>query len=160
MKKILYFAYGSNMFLPRIQFRLPNVKKVGTHKLYGWKLMFNVESFAGGSNYLNIVPATPEEFVEGVLYDVDEHGYKTLDGYEALYYKYYFDINADTLGCVYICTGKMHLATFYIPDWWYVNVCESGARDNGLIKTADYFASLLENINFDKKTRPRSFKNY
>lgn len=160
MKRVLYFAYGSNMNRYRIEARLRNAKNAGTYKLYGYKLIFNAQSFVAPHNYANIIKSTPEDFVEGVLYDITAHQFKILDGYEQLYDRYFFEINANTLGCVYICTDEFNISQKYIPDELYMNVCIQGARQNNLDHTAALLLNLKEQINFNRKVRPKNFYNY
>lgn len=160
MKRVLYFAYGSNMNRYRIEARLRNAINVGVYKLYGYKLLFNAQSFVAPQNYANIVKARPEDFVEGVLYDITERQFKVLDGYEQLYDRHFFDIDANTLGCVYICTNEINIKQIYTPDEWYMDICIDGARQNELDHTAGILLNLKEQINFKRLTRPKNFFNY
>lgn len=160
MKKVLYFAYGSNMSTAQINWRLNNPKNVGTHVLKGWKLAFNAESPFGCHNFANIVKGSPDDFVEGVLYDITHAEFKTLDCYEGLYERYYFDIDADTLGCVYICTDKKNIDTYYNPEEYYIDKCITGAKENNLTHTANYLTALKNRINFTTHRRSKSFKDF
>ncbi len=162
MKKVLYFAYGSNMNKDRLDNRLDWLGKfanVGTHTLKGWKLVFNAVSRQDTTCYLNIVKGTATDFVEGVLYDITEEQFKHLDHFEQLYYKYYFDIDKDTLGCVYICTDMADIGQRYTPQRHYLNICIQGAYDNKLQHTAHYLEELVDRIDFTKAFR-HTFKDY
>lgn len=159
MKKVLYFAYGSNMFSGRIEFRITNPIKAGTHKLYGWKLKFNAESDYGCQSYANIVKGTKTDFVEGVLYDLTHAQYRILDQFEGLYERMYFDIDSKTLGCAYVCrkdaTGNM-----YQPDEYYFTRVLQGAIENGLDATTAHLINLKEQIDFGNLYRPKINNDY
>jgi gamma-glutamylcyclotransferase len=135
MKKILYFAYGSNMFYDRIFLRLGKVENCGVHKLRGYKLIFNAEASWGQISYANIIQTNNQkDYVEGVLYGLTPKQYNTLDLYEGLYNRFYFDINRDTLGCVYIYTKNV-VEPYYPPEDHYIKICLKGAIENNLTKT-------------------------
>ncbi len=80
MKK-LYFAYGSNLFLDKLELRAGKVGILGPHTMYGWKLAFN----AGRGNmcYANIIPTgNYEDYVDGMVYELTDHQLRMLDGFE------------------------------------------------------------------------------
>lgn len=100
MKKVLYFAYGSNLHIGRLIIRVGDVSVYSTYKLYGYKLTFDATNF--GCSYANITKTSYNDYVEGVLYELTPAQFSELDRYEALYDKYFFDVTKNTLGCVYI----------------------------------------------------------
>ena len=159
MKKVLYFSFGSNMYSGRIEFRLANPIKVRTYKLKGWKLMFNAESEYGCQCYANIVRGAKTDFVEGVLYDLTHAQYRVLDMHEGLYERQYFDIDSDTLGCVYVCPPK-NCGNTYIPDEYYLERCIQGAIENELDHTVAYLINLKEQIDFGSIYRRKVNNNY
>lgn len=163
MKKVLYFAYGSNMMFERLERRLSwmdPVIKTGTHKLYGWKLCFNAESNIGINNFANIIKGEATDFVEGVLYQITHRQFKHLDHIEGLYEREFFDIDANTLGCAYVCVDTELIGQKYTPEEEYINICLLGAVENNLEATIKYLWYLKQNINFNRSRREKSFKNY
>ncbi len=81
-QKVLYFAYGSNMHQPRLEQRVGKVKCIGTYKLPGYKLTFDVgtkfDCFAN-------VDREDGETCEGVIYEMTYRQLRELDYYEGLY---------------------------------------------------------------------------
>lgn len=145
MQKVLYFAYGSNMLYERIKIRCGKVKHCGTHKLYGYKLIFNAESTWGNISYANIIKTTSKkDFVEGVLYNLSHKDYRTLDMFEGLYERCYFIIDENTIGCTYVC--KNITAEPYSPaEDYYLKICLQGAKENNLTKTIKIIEDEISN---------------
>lgn len=142
LKNILYFAYGSNLSETRLEFRIGRqglVKKHSTYRLKGYKLIFNCYSFYTNAAFANIIKGTEDDYVDGVLYEINAYQLKELDFYEALYEKYFFDLPDGYLGCVYICT-KSHLLIEDLPTLDYLNVIIDGALEQHLY---DLYKQLL-----------------
>ena len=79
---IKYFAYGSNMDEKQIIKRGVIFTARQRAKLNGFKLVFNkVAQSNPEMGYANIIDS-PEDTVEGVLYEIDESGIARLDRYE------------------------------------------------------------------------------
>ncbi len=78
-----YFAYGSNMSLPRLQARLNTVEKLGVYQLKHHRLTFNMLS-KDGSGKCNVEPCNNGSDVWGVLFRIDPAEQATLDGFEGL----------------------------------------------------------------------------
>ncbi|QNI04860.1 gamma-glutamylcyclotransferase [Halomonas sp. SH5A2] len=79
---MLCFSYGSNMSTHRLMARIP-AHFVTTAKLPNYRLAFH--QYGGdGSGKCDIVPASEEEAVYGVIWEVALHHKPTLDGYENL----------------------------------------------------------------------------
>ena len=144
MKKVLYFAYGSNMLFERLNERvgfLGEIKVVGTYKLYGWRLVLNCGEEQFTETYANIVRANQNSYVEGVLYEISSRQFKLLDKYEGLYVREIFQCG-DELAAVYI--SYEHESPVK-PRLMYINILLAGASENGLNET---YKKLLE---FKKK---------
>lgn len=137
MKKIFYFAYGSNMWSTRIEARLNEmwidhkVKKIGNYVLDNYLLVldcarrFNMYSFA------NIIPQ-PGAKVEGVLYELCHEQMMRLDHYEALYERQYFDLPDGNLAYTYV--SKYSRADVK-PELYYINILIQGCLENNLVQT-------------------------
>ena len=117
-----YFAYGSNMYTPRMRERCPSARLVGTATLPGWRTVYDKPS-ADGSAKLNIRPSAGDE-VRGVVYEIADHERAALDAAEPRY------TPMDTAhGLAYVYEGEPALAP--AADW-YVAIVEAGARSHGL----------------------------
>jgi Gamma-glutamyl cyclotransferase, AIG2-like len=118
-----YFAYGSNMWLPRMHERCPSARALGTATLRGWRAVYDKPS-QDGSAKVNI-RRDAAGTVTGVRYEIDSSERPRLDaaepGYEAL----------DTsVGVTYAYQGPPSSAA---PYDWYVALVEAGARAAGLM---------------------------
>lgn len=79
--KKLYFAYGSNLDINRLERRIGKVVTMGKHRIYSWRLVFNAGH--GNSAFANIqMTGNPSDFVEGVVYEVTLRQLKKLDNFE------------------------------------------------------------------------------
>ncbi|KAF4576681.1 hypothetical protein EYR40_000929 [Pleurotus pulmonarius] len=86
---VLYFGYGSNMWLEQMQRRCPNSPYVGIAVLEGWRWMINERGYA------NVVPSA-EDHVYGLVYKLSEEDEKSLDIYEGVpsdYVKKFMAVN-------------------------------------------------------------------
>jgi cation transport regulator ChaC len=117
-----YFAYGSNMWTPRMQARCPSARVIDTARLLGWQAVYDKPS-ADGSAKLNIRPH-PDRSVAGVIYEIDLGERHLLDRAEPRYRPI-----ATPVGLTYAYDGK---ATLELPFGWYVDLVEAGARAHGL----------------------------
>ena len=117
-----YFAYGSNMWQPRMRQRCPSARFVATATLRGWTASYDKPS-TDGSAKLNIRPA-PACAVAGVIYQIEDHERTQLDAAEPAY------TPVDTpVGLAYAYGGEPATVP---PADWYVELVEAGARSHGL----------------------------
>lgn len=117
-----YFAYGSNMWPPRMRARCPSARIVGTAVLPGWRAVYDKPS-VDGSAKLNI-RAHASGSVEGVIYEISDREREQLDGAEPRY------AALDTpVGLVYAYDGE---AATVLPADWYVAIVQAGAHAHGL----------------------------
>lgn len=77
-KKLLYFAYGSNMNLDQMAFRCPDAEVIGAVRLDDYRLTFCGSSYAGVATIL----PQPGGHVDGVLWNISEADERHLDFYE------------------------------------------------------------------------------
>jgi hypothetical protein len=138
MNRLLYFAYGSNILKERIEDRLGKVCLIRPYKLYGWKL-----SWTGGvGSYANIGRSeSPNDFVEGILYELTEHQIHRLDFYEGYphCYEKIYKIEGEEIIFAYWTPnpieyrGKRVLNS--LPDLKYLNIIIAGCWQHGLLQT-------------------------
>lgn len=110
---MLYFAYGSNMDFERMNERKCEFKSAKPAKLVDWTLTFDKQSSKVPTmGFGNVIPKDGD-FVEGILYDLDDGMIKVLDKFEG-HPKHYKRRKISV-----ICEGKDVEADIYIasPEW-------------------------------------------
>lgn len=117
-----YFAYGSNMWTPRMVARCPSARVVETAVLHGWRRVYDKPS-VDGSAKLNIRPHHAGR-VPGVVYRIDDADRAGLDAAEPRY-----TAMLTAVGLTYVFTGEPTPAA---PFGWYLDLVEAGARAHGL----------------------------
>jgi gamma-glutamylcyclotransferase (GGCT)/AIG2-like uncharacterized protein YtfP len=78
---VVYFAYGSNMDPHQMAKRVPDAEAIGTGRLNGFELAFNIYSTRWGGGAANLVPAA-DAHVWGALWEIPEQAWTGLDAYE------------------------------------------------------------------------------
>jgi len=132
---MLYFAYGSNMSIKRMQKRVPSAVVRCTGFVTGYVLKFNKIS-VDGSGKDNIESTGDEnDVVYGIVYELDPSEKHLLDKAEGLGKGYDVDtvkvstefgeISATT----YLATNKDNALK---PYHWYKAIVVSGAKENNL----------------------------
>ena len=138
---MLYFAYGSNMSSRRLRARVPGARARGRGWLEDKRLVCNKPS-KDGSGKANLVDAAGA-VVWGVLYEIEEPDWPSLDRYEPDYSRVGCEVNiaADrrALAQVYIWIGRG--PDIPLLDWYREHLLE-GAREHGL--PPDHIRSLEE----------------
>ena len=141
LRSVLYFAYGSNLWQPRLECRVGRVRALGVARLAGYTLRWNKRS-TDGSGKCDIVPVAGDE-VLGVVYELDERKIKDLDRIEGVGAGYdRADVRVELGGeavtaCAYIAT---QVDDTLLPYDWYRHLVLAGARQHGL--PAAYIARL------------------
>lgn len=132
-----YFAYGSNMYSPRLRQRVPGAKAEWNASLPGYRLVFNKIS-RDGSAKANIEKAgSGLQAVHGVLILLNEAQLKMLDQAEACPAEYNrVEVSVEI-------PGRLVTAFTYVarrdfigigihPYSWYKALILAGAREHGL----------------------------
>ena len=157
MQDLLYFAYGSNMDLDRINDRLDYLGKLTEpvpYKLHGYTLCFNAESVCPNCNFANIQEANSEQYVEGLLYQLNHDQFKRLDSIETLYERQYFNIDQQ-IATTYICTDKFYLGNRFSMEYDYFNLLYKAAINNVFNTTLE----KLEQYILSHNIKPLKFRN-
>ena len=136
-----YFAYGSNLWQPRLECRVGAVRVMGVAILSDHALHWHKRS-KDGSGKCDIVPATGDEVI-GVVYALDETQLEALDRAEGVGAGYdRHDVQVELSG--QSMTAAAYIATqvddALLPYDWYRHLVLAGARRHGL--PADYIARL------------------
>lgn len=135
---VFYFAYGSNMSLPRIRKRVPSVAKIGHAKLCGYSLAFDKVSKDGSGKCNVVATGVAQDFVHGVLYSLEDAELTLLDRAEGAGQGY-----IRRASVVQMPTGEERIAECYFatnvdrsltPFTWYVEHVLHGAKEAGLPK--------------------------
>jgi len=92
-KKVVYFAYGSNMSTERLKKRVPSAKPLGRAKLLNKHLVCNKKS-KDGSGKSNLIDSTGD-IVWGVLYEIDRAELNRLDRVESGYTRMILEVITD-----------------------------------------------------------------
>ena len=140
MTKVLYFAYGSNMLLHRLQRRCPSARLHAKGFAQDYAVTF-AKVGRDGSGKATLTPATGAN-AHGVIFELDELDLIELDriegrgrGYERIDE---FSINHDgesefsRLSVATCISGPPHLDETLQPFSWYLDLVVEGARQNSL----------------------------
>lgn len=73
----LYFAYGSNLNSAQMRERCPQSRKFGVARLPGYRWIITTRGYAS-------VVASPDDVVEGVIYELSDEDEQLLDGFEGV----------------------------------------------------------------------------
>lgn len=132
---MLYFAYGSNMFSPRLRARCPSARFVTTAGADCHDLRFDKMGL-DDSGKGNLVPGPNGHHVHGALFELDASDTALLDGFEGPGYR-----RDDTFSVRRRDTGGEIVAATYIatsrrdglrPFDWYLALILAGALEHGL----------------------------
>ena len=151
---MLYFAYGSNMSVKRLNDRKIHAVKIGIGELKGYEIVCNKISDDKSLKF-NIQPEI-DKSVFGIVYNVSDDDLDRLDRCEG---KYYIRETVEIV-CndeykeviTYICTCKEKIDNSgkNKPYSWYVQHALTGAREAGI--DPDY---IKEYINIPTKENQR-----
>ncbi len=138
MLNVKYFAYGSNISIDRLKNRVErwgesDLQAGVPYTLQNHALIFNAGSRIGSWAFANVVPRQGES-VEGILYDITSEQFERLDKYEMLYYKAYFQIDKNTIGCIYLAYEE-NTGGATKPSLDYLNIIIDGCLETGLTRT-------------------------
>ena len=124
MLTVKYFSYGSNIDINRLKNRVesfgePDLKTGTPYTLQNYTLVFNAGNSFSFWSFANIMPKQGG-IVEGILYDMTPEQFDRLDKYEALFNKHFFQLDQQTIGCVYIAWNTTRRPSK--PDLNYLNI--------------------------------------
>ncbi len=141
---MLYFAYGSNMSVPRIKARIPAAEFVTIARLHGFRLTFSKPGCDHSGKCDVIQTGQEDDAVFGVVYRISALDKPILDCYEGLGVDYLersvalHTLDGDEIRAyLYVATEQQPELSPY--DWYKKHVL-CGAQEAGL--PADYVASI------------------
>jgi hypothetical protein len=140
-----YFAYGSNMSLPRLKERVPSAERLGVYTLAEHSLRFHKVSKEDRSAKCDaLFTGNPGDRVIGALFEIPVNQKKALDRAEALGYGY-----EEKRVLVNDAQGRtLEAFTYYatntdpalLPYSWYLNHVIYGAKETEV--PASYLAGI------------------
>jgi len=147
MTTFTYFAYGSNMDSARLRARVKDCTTLDTAKLSGYGLRFHKRSNLDGTGKCNAFhTGNPDDFVQGVLFDVAQVQRPALDRAEGAgkgYYAAQVEVqtkNGPVQALTYLANAD-HIADQLVPTTEYFTYVMQGAREHGLPE--DYIANRI-----------------
>ncbi len=135
-----YFAYGSNMSVPRLRDRIPTLEKIGVYTLHCHELCFHKAGTDGSAKCDAYESGNADDYVMGVLFHIDSAGKQILDRIEGLGQGYEQKMVSLTHDSESACTALTYFATHIDVTWkpfdWYLHHVLTGAREAPL--STDY----------------------
>jgi cation transport regulator ChaC len=132
LRRLYYFAYGSNMWSRQLSERGVRVHEKFKCVLRGFRFRYNKKSHAGTSK-ANIEDSFQDE-VQGVCFEIDEDALPRLSEYEKGYNQKCVCVNMSQ-GKLVICKTFLSQSVFdepVAPDPEYVQRILAGAKEHGL----------------------------
>lgn len=133
-----YFAYGSNLFSPRLRARAPSARVVGVAVLPGHALRFHKRGRGDGSGKCNVWRDAAAPGVPGALYEVADPEWADLDaaegrgsGYERLEVVVVRAGGERVAASTYVAQPHAIDDTL-LPYRWYRDLVLAGAREHAL----------------------------
>jgi cation transport regulator ChaC len=152
-----YFAYGSNMSLPRLRGRVPSAEKIGIYTLAEHALQFHKVSKDGSGKCDAQFTESPDDFVIGALYEVSDNEKVALDKAEGLGNGY-----QEKMIQVSDVQGKIiEAVTYYAtntdsslqPYSWYMCHVIYGAKETGV--PASYLSTIASTKSIEDPDKKR-----
>ena len=138
MKKFNYFAYGSNMLSARLNERTPSAHKISHACLSGYRLTFSKASKDGSGKCHIEHTANNEDFVIGVIFEIDESERSALDKAEGLGKGYDHSLVEVSKPCGTKLKAHTYIGTSLDkslkPYYWYKSFVVAGAKEHELPK--------------------------
>lgn len=152
-----YFAYGSNMSLPRLQQRVPSAIRIGFFTLKSHDLRFHKASKDGSGKCDAFFSGDDSDFVIGALFEICDSEKKALDRAEGLGDGY----NEKQVLVVNESGEEIKAVTYYAtkidetlkPYSWYKNHVLHGAKESQLPEQYIRKIIAIESIEDQDKTR-------
>ncbi len=161
---IKYFAYGSNMSIPRLRDRVSIAGNLGVYKLHGYKLKFHKISQDGSGKCDALRTGLENDFILGIVFEIDEKGKPELDRVEGLNHGYKEEtVEVKSINDSSLLEVVIYIATNVYPNLlpyeWYKHHVLIGAREAGFPE--EYLQAIeevtaIEDLDEDRKARELS----
>jgi hypothetical protein len=161
MDGLFYFAYGSNMLIPRMTGRVPSARYECTGFLYGHRLAFHKVGRKDASGKCDAYKTgNAEDYLAGILYTIDPDHRSLLNaiegvgaGYEVMNVAIMTPSNTSLSAFTYYATNIIHDLK---PFHWYKHHVVYGARENNL--PSEYIDSILSVESIEDPDDARALK--
>ena len=159
---LLYFAYGSNLCLPRLRARVPGVRALGPAALRGHELRWHKKG-TDGSGKCSIAHVGGDAIVHGALFAIPETEESALDRAEGSGYN---DIPVSVESTEGEVTAKTYVAVESAiddarqPYSWYKALVLSGAESQGLPPTYVDRLRLVDAVDDPDAERERKHRAF
>jgi hypothetical protein len=153
-----YFAYGSNMFTPRLRFRVPHCKALTTATLPKYALRFHKRSQDGSGKCNALFTAKLDDHIIGIVFEIPEAEKSNLDHAEALDHGYNETSVDLLLSDASLLPAQMYVADSnaiddaLIPYSWYKDFVLKGAEEHRL--PGPYVDTYIRSIASKPDLRP------
>lgn len=132
-KFVKYFAYGSNLYLPRLRARTPSCHPFAVTHLSGYKLCFHKRGQDGSGKCNAWFTGNPTDHVMGVVYTLTLHDKQRLDqaeglgqGYDEITLRVFIAGNEHTI-FLYVANLN-HIDNSLKPFTWYKDLVMAGCH--------------------------------
>lgn len=146
MNHLHYFAYGSNLLVPRLHARVPSCKVLETARLTGYRLRWHKLGGNDQSGKCNVfMTSEPRDQVVGVVYRINTTEKHLLDEAEGLGHGYSIGTvsvrgtRSDYEAFTYVAVPEA-IDESLIPYTWYKSLVLTGAKAHDL--PAEYIAGI------------------
>lgn len=140
-KKIIYFAYGSNMLTRKLKEVAPSASPIGRARLEDYCMVVNKKS-DDGSSKANLTKSAGN-VVWGVLYEIDENELNRLDRSEGGYLRISLEVKANAGGPLTAFVYLSSKLTSSLPYHRYKRLMVEGAKEHNL---PDAYVDFLEQL--------------
>lgn len=156
MTHVLYFAYGSNMSLPRLKARAPSAERLESATLRDHRLAFHKRGTVDGSGKCDIVIASGAR-VFGVVFKLPIAELDALDAHEGPgYRRVSIEVELSSGTLISAKTYRAVLTDSSLrPFPWYVRHVLEGARQAGLPDTYIAEIETIETVDDPDALRER-----
>jgi len=144
-----YFAYGSNLFIPKMRKAVPSVVPCGVARLKGYTLKFHKESKDKSAKCDAFKTGSEKDVVHGAVYEIDEKEKRNLDRKEGLGYGYnemevVLESDQGTVIAFMYVADSAYIGDTLKPYSWYKQLVLEGARQNGFPES--YVEEYVEKV--------------
>jgi AIG2-like family len=155
---VKYFAYGSNMSLPRLRGRIPGAERLGVFTLFQHALKFHKVGRKDNSGKCDAhCTGNPDDFVIGALFEISDSEKLALDKVEGLglgYKDKTVQLSDGQGGVIEAVTYyATHIDPSLQPYSWYLYHVAYGAKETGV--PAHYLRAIESTQSIEDHDRSR-----
>lgn len=142
-----YFAYGSNLWWPRLRGRVPSAERVSAACLYGFELQFRKIGGDGSAKADLRFTGQRSHVVHGVIYAIAAEDLPALDRIEGGYHR--ASVRLDHAGgtlWAFTYLASEPAAQPFAPFDWYRELILAGGHDHRLPKSYLHKVAAVETV--------------